>query len=132
MQGKFSLTSKFMLIPGYSDTLSNLQLSETCELLCCLETPQHLWLSLNDFCSCFMMQMTPSVIVCHLFCHLFMCLLALLMSSLEKCLVRSSVHFSAGFWVFLLLLLRCMNCFYILEIKPLSVASFATIFSLIP
>ena len=30
-------------------------------------------------------------------------------------------------WVFLIL--RCMSCLYILEIKPLSVASFANIFS---
>ena len=39
----------------------------------------------------------------------------------------SSSHFSIG--LFLFLLLSYMSCLYILEIKPLSVASFATIFS---
>uniref|UniRef100_A0A8D1EYM6 Uncharacterized protein n=1 Tax=Sus scrofa TaxID=9823 RepID=A0A8D1EYM6_PIG len=59
--------------------------------------------------------------------HFFMCLLAICVSSLEKCLFRSFVHFSIALLAFLLL--SCISCLYILEIKPLSVASFETIFS---
>ena len=59
--------------------------------------------------------------------HFWICLLAICISSLEKCLFRCPLPI-VQLCCFFLLLLNCKSCLYILEIRPLSVTSFANIF----
>ena len=59
-------------------------------------------------------------------CWAFLCVCACWPSSLEKCL-WVFCSFSVGLLGFLLL--SCISCLCILEIKPFSIASFETIFS---
>ena len=66
--------------------------------------------------------------------HLFTCLLAIWMSSWETCLfISSALFFFFLDWIFVVVVVvvvvSCMSCVYILEIRPLSVISFTSIFS---
>ena len=60
-------------------------------------------------------------------CIFFICLLVICISSLKNGLFMSFAHFSFG--LLSSLLLHCISGLYMLEIKPLSVASFETIVS---
>ena len=59
--------------------------------------------------------------------HPFMCLLAICISSLRNVYLGLLPIFGLGYLFFLIL--SSMSCLYILEVNPLSIASFASIFS---
>ena len=89
------------------------------------------FLALSCMCCFYILEINPLSVVSFtiIFSHSESCLFTLLIVffAVQKLLSLIRSHLLIGLFVFLVL--SCISCLYILEINPLSVASFAIIFS---
>ena len=122
-----SILFSIVVAPVYNPTNSALvfpflhNLPNTCLLICSWVPFSLVWSGIS-----FWVLICISVMVSDAE-HLFISLWTLCMSSLEKCLFKSFPYFLIGIFVFLEG--SHVNSLYILEIKPLSEVSLASMFS---